>query len=157
MKKEITTQEALYKASALCSTTEYCSTEIRQKLLKWGVSENDSESIIQKLTDDGYINEERYCLAFIHDKLNYNKWGRRKIHEALRQKRIASSLIRETLGQIDPDLYQQILKKILDSKNKEIKADNAYERNGKLMRFALSRGFESEYISRLLPDIYDEE
>ncbi|MDE7377768.1 MAG: RecX family transcriptional regulator [Paraprevotella sp.] len=157
MKKEITTQEALYKASALCSATEYCSTEIRQKLLKWGISENDCESIIQKLTDEDYINEERYCLAFIHDKLHYNKWGRRKIHEALRQKRIAGSLISETLGQIDPDLYQQILKKILDSKNKEIKTDSTYERNGKLIRFALSRGFESEYISRLLPDIYDEE
>lgn len=155
--KEITAQEAMYKASALCSTTEYCPADIQQKLLKWGVPENTGKEIVCKLIEEDFINEERYCRAFIHDKLNYNKWGRRKIQEALRLKRIAGSIVSTTLQEIDSEHYEQILKNLLTAKNKEIKAESAYERNGKLMRFAMGRGFEADCISRLLPECHEEQ
>jgi recX family len=155
--KKITAQEAMYKASALCSTTEYCPADIQQRLQKWGVPEDTGRDIVRKLMDEDFINEERYCRAFIHDKLNYNKWGRRKIQEALRLKRIAGSIVSTSLQEIDSEHYEQILKNLLTAKNKEIKAESTYERNGKLMRFAMGRGFEAECISRLLPECYDEQ
>ncbi|MCM1108963.1 MAG: RecX family transcriptional regulator [Clostridium sp.] len=150
--KETNTQDAFNKAAALCSASECCPMDIRQKLRKWGLDEQECDTILNQLIDDGFINEERYCRAFVHDKFHYNKWGRRKIQEALRIKHLPMQAIADALQQIPVEQYEETLKKLLTAKNKEIKAGTAYERNGKLMRFALERGFETAYISRFLPE-----
>ena len=45
-----------------------------------------------------------------------------------------------------------ILTHILASKQRSVKGKNAYERQAKLIRFALSRGFEMSLIHQCLPD-----
>lgn len=144
--KEITEKEALNKAAAYCSSAERCQSEIESKLANWGVDDSLKEIIIDKLRKEKYFNENRYCLSFINDKLRFNKWGKLKIGQALRQKGIASSLIKETLEQTDPTVYNEILVSLINSKRKITKATNKYELNGKLIRFALSRGFELSEI-----------
>ena len=46
------------------------------------------------------------------------------------------------LNEIDEEEYLSILRDLLASKRKSIHAKDDYELNGKLMRFAVSRGFE---------------
>ena len=77
----------LSKAMNLCSKREYCCHDIREKLLTWGISKNDSERIISVLTSERFIDEARYANAFVKDKFKYNKWGKVKIaaHLKIRQ------------------------------------------------------------------------
>ena len=49
-------------------------------------------------------------------------------------------------NEIDEEEYLSILDSLLTAKRKSIHAENEYELNGKLMRFALSRGFEMKDI-----------
>ena len=54
------------------------------------------------------------------------------------------------LNNIDEEEYLGILRKLLDAKRKSVRAATPYEQNGKLVRFALSRGFEMKDIRRCM-------
>ena len=77
--------EALYQSmTALCARREYCCADIAEKLRKKGASTEETEVLIDRLIDEGYINEGRYARAFVHDKILYNGWGRVKVKQQLR-------------------------------------------------------------------------
>ncbi len=141
---------ALSKAMALCSKREYCREDIRLKLNDWGLGDNESGEILATLVSEKFIDEKRYTRAFARDKFNYNKWGKIKISALLRMKRIPSETISEALASIDQDLYLQTLKDLISSHRKHVRAKNQFEMNGKLLRFALSKGFESSLVYDIL-------
>lgn len=155
--KELSEKEALQKAAGYCSQSEHCVSEVQSKLAGWGVSVEASERIIDYLQKERYIDEERYCRSFVSDKLKYNKWGRLKIMQGLRMKSIPSNLCAEALDAIDPEVYLSVLTSILQAKRPGIKARNEYELNGKLMRFALGRGFEMDVVRDCLRLADDED
>lgn len=155
--KELSESEALYKAAAYCSSSEHCLSEVSQKLAEWKIGKDAMERILQYLIKEKYIDENRYCRCFVNDKFKYNKWGKNKIAQALWQKRIAQNTIDHWLGQIENEEYSNLLKELIANKKKSTKAQNEYELNGKLIRFALSRGFEMEIIRKCLDTLDDEE
>lgn len=146
--KTFTEEEALKRAAASCSSRELCRADVEDKLLKWNMSHEATERILDRLEADNFLNEERYCRAFINDKLRFAKWGKQKIAGALRLKQISNKLIWEFFEQIDQEEYLTILRDIIASKRKSIHAESEYELNAKLIRFALSRGFELKDIYR---------
>ena len=79
MQKQLSPEEALHRAAALCSAGEQCIFDIREKLLRWGIAPNDSKEIIEKLIQGKFIDEERYCKSFVNDNFRFNKWGKVKI------------------------------------------------------------------------------
>lgn len=153
--KNITEAEALSKAAAYCSTTEHCRSEIYDKLHRWGMSGSAINRILQHLEDEKYIDEERFCRAFIRDKYRLAKWGKVKISQALQHKKIPYSAFRSLLDEVDEEEYLSILSNLLADKRRSTKADNQYQLDGKLIRFALSRGFEMKDIRRCM-DVSDE-
>ncbi|MBQ3826569.1 MAG: RecX family transcriptional regulator, partial [Prevotella sp.] len=92
------------------------------------------------------------CRSFVKDKIRYNKWGERKISQALYMKQIPQELRRKVLADVDDNDYLSVLRPLLKNKGKTIKTDNRYERNGKLIRFALSRGFTMNLIRQCVDD-----
>lgn len=148
--KTLSQQEALHKAAAYCSLSEHCCSEVEQKLIGWGIEKESIQPILRHLAQEGFIDENRYCHCFISDKLRQNKWGRNKITQSLLQKKIPEAIIRNQLEQIEQEEYTSILKDLLDSKRKSVKAHNDYEFKGKLIRFALSKGFEANEIYKLI-------
>ncbi|WP_294593121.1 regulatory protein RecX [uncultured Bacteroides sp.] len=152
---EITETEALNRVAAYCSTAEHCRAEIAEKLQRWGIAYDAIERILDRLEQDKYIDEERFCRAFINDKYRFAKWGKVKIKQALQLKKIPSVTYHSFLNEIDEEEYLSILRDLLNSKRKSVRAENEYELNGKLMRFAFSRGFEMKDIRRCI-DLSDE-
>ncbi len=148
--KELTEKDALYKAEAYCSVAEHCLSEVSEKLERWGVLPEVKARILQKLIAEKYIDETRYCRSFIHDKLEHNKWGRNKIAQALRLKGISRDVWEPLLTAVDKEECCQTLRSLLAAKRKTIKAQSEYEMNGKLIRFALSRGYGMDEIRQSL-------
>jgi regulatory protein len=146
---------ALNKAMAQCSLREFCSDDIRNKLLLWGVGHDDSEKIISILIKENFINESRYATAFVKDKFNYNKWGKVKIAAHLRTKHIPSDIIKSALDSIDNVLYTKLLKELIARHRRSVKAKNQYDLKAKLLRYGLSKGFESSLLYDLLNDPED--
>ena len=161
MKKEMTEQEAYLQLAALCAQAEHCQQEMRDKMKRWEIDETVQNRIISRLVKERYIDDERYARAFVKDKIRYNKWGRRKVQQALWQKRIDDDIQRRVLDEIDEKEYLDVLRPLLKQKRKTIKAQSDYELNQKLMRFALSRGFSFDIIRQCIdveeePDFIDE-
>jgi|WetSurMetagenome_2_1015567.scaffolds.fasta_scaffold07571_1 regulatory protein len=144
--KEISEKDALFRLSALCSSAEHCSYEMIQKMQTWGLSEEVQDRIMRKLTEEKFIDDERFCRFFVKDKIRYSKWGRRKIEQALWAKRIPTSIQQDVLDNVEKEEYLNILRPLLKKKRKSTKAANDYELNGKLIRFALSKGFGMDII-----------
>ena len=64
----------------------------------------------------------------------------------LRMLELDSSDINEGLDAIPEEEYQEVLQHVLEQKNKQLKDSDPYIRKGKLVRHALSRGFETHLI-----------
>jgi len=150
MKKEMNEQEAYLQLAALCAQAEHCEQEMRDKMKRWELDEMVQNHVINRLTEERYIDNERYARAFVKDKIRYNKWGRRKVQQALWMKRIDTDIQQRVLDEIDEKEYLDVLRPLLKQKRKSIKAENDYELNQKLVRFALSRGFTFDIIRQCL-------
>lgn len=153
MSKKELYNAALKKAMSLCAGREMCLYDIRQKLASWGVEEDDTGKILAHLTKEKFIDEERYATAFVTDKFRHNKWGKIKSGSALRSKKIPGETIRKALDSIDDTTYVDVLKSLIANQRRKVRAKNEYDLKGKLLRFGLSKGFESH----LLYDMLNEE
>ena len=156
MKKEMTEQEAYLQLAALCAQAEHCEQEMRDKMRRWELDETVQNRIVDRLIKERYVDDERYARAFVKDKIRYNKWGRRKVQQALWMKRIDADIQQRVLDEIDEKEYVDILRPLLKQKRKTTKAENDYELNRKLVRFALSRGFDFSIIRQCM-DVEEEE
>ena len=150
MTKEKTEQEAYLQLAAACAQAEHCEQEMRDKMKRWGLAPEAQNRVVARLTKERYIDNERYARAFVKDKVRYNKWGRRKVQQALWMKRIDDDIQQRVLDEIDDEEYLKVLVPLLKQKRKSIKAANDYELNQKLVRFALSRGFDYGIIRQCL-------
>jgi len=150
MKKEMTEQEAYLQLAALCAQAEHCRQEMLDKMKRWGLDEGVKDRIISRLVKERFVNDERYARAFVKDKVRYNKWGRRKIQQALWMKRIDEHIQQQVLDEIEEREYLDVLRPLLKQKRKSVKAQNDYELNQKLIRFALGRGFTFDVIRQCI-------
>lgn len=147
---EMTEKTALEKLAAWCSSSEHCESEAIDKLMKWGVDPDARHRIVEFLKKNRFLDEARYSLAFVNDKFRFQKWGRKKIAEALWMKKVDKKTIEIALASIDPDAYTETLKSILKSKDRSLHEKDEYSRKSKLYRYAMSRGFESGMINQFI-------
>lgn len=147
--KPISPAEALNKAAAYCTLCERCISEVSKKLTTWGVPPAEQQRIIDRLQDEGFINEERYCRAFVNDKLRFNRWGRVKIRAALYEKQLPREYIAQAIEEIDEEEYMQTLHDLVATKQRELKNED-FATKQKIIRFAASRGFEPAKILQIV-------
>lgn len=150
-----TENEAYLTLAALCAQAEHCQWEMLEKMRRWELSDEAQARVMERLVKERYVDDERYARAFVKDKIHYNKWGRRKVEQALWQKHIDDDIRQRVLDEVDDDEYLSILRPLLQQKRKSTKAQSDYELNQKLIRFALGRGFTFDII-RLCIETGDE-
>lgn len=148
----ITEDIALNKLASYCVSAERCKSDLIDKLKRWELPVDAIERVIAKLEKEKFIDEERFCRAFVKDKFRFAKWGKKKIAQALYYKNISQSISYKYLDEINQEEYIELLTDLLNAKRKTIRAKDAFELNGKLIRFALSRGFEFEDIKLCIAD-----
>ena len=157
--KQKTESDAYLTLAALCAQAEHCQYEMLEKMRRWELPEEEQARVMQRLVSERYVDDERYARAFVKDKVRYNKWGRRKVEQALWQKHIDEDIRQRVLDEVDDDEYLSVLKPLLQQKRRTTKASSDYELNQKLVRFAISRGFTYDIIRKCLDidDVPDED
>ncbi len=145
----------LSKLQALCVKREYCRYDITQKAQKLLKDEPNPEEKLQAMVDslveDGFVSDLRYSSAYAREKASISGWGPLKIRTALLSKRIERSVIDEALGEVDDDRAQEKLRKVLQNKWRSL---SEYPQGKlKLIRFALSRGYDYDSVRPVVEDI----
>ena len=138
VKTDLSKAEWLSKAEAYCARAEHCAADVRRKLYEWGTPADFFDFIEQKLYENDFLNDARFCRAYVHDKVEYQKWGRLKILAGLRAMQLPESEIDEALKNIDEFVYLYSLRYLI----KQRKNDS----EDKLLRFLSQRGFTYEEI-----------
>lgn len=138
--RELSKREWLDKAEAYCARSEHCAADVRRKLYEWQTPAEIIDFIEQNLYANDFLNDARFCHAYVHDKVAYQSWGRLKIQAGLRALDLPESEIRKSLDEIDENQYQSNLKALI----KQRKSDSP----DKLLRFLAQRGFTYDEIQR---------
>ena len=146
-------QQALLRLTTLCMRGEHCQQEMVDKMKRWQLPDEAIARNMQFLVEKKFVDDSRFVRAFIRDKLTYNKWGRRKIEQALWQKRIPRTLSDPVFAEIEGTQYEETLLPLLRAKWPSVKARSDYERSQKLIRFALGRGYDYDVVRRCMEQL----
>lgn len=143
-KPSYSTEELRLKAEAYCARSEHCADEVQKKITDWGGDTATVEAIIGVLYENNYLNDERYCRAYVHDKLLYQHWGKVKIRTMLYMHNLPKECISAAIENIDETEYNRILREVLKQKKNASREQQ--------IRFLLQRGFEYRDILGVLDE-----
>ena len=141
-RKPKTAQQALQSLMRLCARSEKSSGDALRLMQQWQVPQSERQGVLDKLLKDRFIDDGRYAEAYVREKSRLSGWGARKIAMQLRQKSVNQSVIAEALKQLDSDAELPRLVEKLRRKARTTKYSSDYELRGKLLRYALSLGFD---------------
>jgi regulatory protein len=148
--KSLTPQQALLKAAAFCAYQERCYQEVEAKLSEWGIFGTDAGELMIKLSEQNYLNEERFAKAFAGGKFRTKKWGRNKIRLALKQKKISDYCINIGMKEIDETAYSAILTELATQKLASFSGSNPLIQKNKTAQWLMAKGFEADLIWDIL-------
>ena len=143
-------EKQVYDAlSAQCARREYCLSDIRRKALeRLEFDAAAADAVVASLVADGYVDDRRYAAAFARDKSSLSGWGPVKIRSALLARGVDRAVVLEALEEIDPERASTRLEKVLETKWRTLRDDP--QGRLKLIRFALSRGYDYDPIRPLV-------
>lgn len=145
-------KKVLSSLQAQCSKREYCSRDIRAKALKALDSDAAAaEEVVAALLGESYVDDLRYAGAFAREKARLQGWGPLKISAALSAKGIPGEIIREAIMSIEPEEAYAKMESVLKAKYRSIEGEP--DAKLRLIRFALSRGYEYNRIKKVIDEI----
>ena len=137
-----------------CKYQERCHMEVRNKLYELGCTTNEVEQQLTRLIEANAVNEERFARAFAGGKFRMSKWGREKINQELKRRRISDYCIRKGLSEIDDEAYETTLRKLAERKAKEVQGDRSeLSRKSKLYRYLVQKGYERDIVLDLIKEL----
>ena len=144
--KTKTAEQALNALMRLCSKAEKSSGDALRLMYRWGVPIAERQGVLDKLVEMRFIDDARYAEAYTREKSQLAGWGARKIAQNLYQKGLSKDIVAKTLAMLESDDQRAMLEKRLQRKLPTIKATTDYERRGKLLRYALSLGYDYDMV-----------
>ena len=141
-----------------------CEKEIKEYLEKKNIDDKLIYDTINKLKNNGYINDKLYVKSFISDKIRLNKEGINKIRNELIKLDIDKNIIEDELSKVDISDINCNLERLID---KRINSNKSYAGDVlkiRLLNEFINKGYEREEILDILNkkdldnnDIYEKE
>ena len=140
---------SLGRLQKLCSKTEYCRADVYRKALKDLEGDAAAASrVVAALVEERYVDDARYAAAFAREKARLQGWGPVKIRFQLRGKGISEADIAAALEEVDASAAEGRLERLLATKARSLEGDP--QARLKLIKFALTRGYEYEQVEAAL-------
>lgn len=148
--------EAKAKLEALCAYQERCSSELEKKLYDWGIDRENQSRLLSHLISNNFLSEERFAEAFVSGKINIKRWGKIKIRQHLKSKKISDYSIKKAMSTIDDEVYFKNLRTLAEKKVLSLVKEKAsYSKKAKIYRFLSSKGYETEFIREVVDPLME--
>jgi regulatory protein len=148
MKTEFSNSQIKERLMRYCDKAERCQQDVLKRAMQLGLKYNEASEYLSQLIAEGFVSEQRFASAYVHDKFTFNRWGARKIESALKLKGVSEMNIRAALRQIPKEDETETILELIKKKELQIKGLQLYQKKVKIFRFLLSKGFDSESIER---------
>ena len=136
-----------------CKYQERCHAEVRNKLYELGFTSGEVERQIAELIGADVLNEERFAIAFAGGKFRMKQWGREKIRQELKIRKISDYCIKKALKEINGDDYDKTLNKLIYKKLVELKSEkNNFTKKSKVYRYLVQKGYERDIVVNLIKE-----
>ncbi|HCS19361.1 MAG TPA: RecX family transcriptional regulator [Bacteroidetes bacterium] len=147
-------KDAYIKLMKYCAYQERCHAEVEQKLASLGLYGEEAGEVIVELSREGFLDEERFTRAFVRGKFRFKKWGRRKIANELRQKKISDYCLKRGFEELDEDEYLATLRELGQNYCQNISGTgNIWAKRKKTGSYLLQKGYEPELVNALLKEL----
>ena len=147
--KQLKTSQDKFAAAILhyCKYQERCHMEARNKLYELGCRPGEAEQLLTSLIESGVLNEERFARAYAGGKFRMMQWGREKIKQQLKLRKISDYCIKKAMKEIDETNYTKTLYKLTVKKISELKREKSpVKRKSKLYRYLVQKGYERDLV-----------
>jgi regulatory protein len=131
-----------------CAYQERCHQEVKTKLRQLGAFRNDSDAVISHLIQNDYLNETRFAMLYVRSKFSIKKWGKKRIVNELKQRKITSYNIDKALAQISEEDYRLTFDTLAEKRWDQLKKNKEplEQRKKKWINYLQYRGWESHLI-----------
>lgn len=137
-----------------CSYQERSHSEARNKLYELGCSTSEVEEYIAELIEKGTLNEERFAKAYARGKFILKQWGKQKIIQQLKLKKISAYCIKKALSEIDETAYKKTAKKLSDKKWDELRKERSpVSRKSNLYKYMVQKGYETGMVNNIINEL----
>ena len=148
--KYISKEEGVAKLQKYCAYQDRCHQEVRTKLINLGIYGDILEEIIAELIAENFLNEERFARSFARGKFRMRHWGKIRIKNELKFRKVSDYCIRKAMTEIEDNDYFETVKRVIQKKAKTIKDNNPFTAKNKIAKYAIGRGFESEIVWEII-------
>jgi regulatory protein len=146
MKPISSIKEAIQKIEYYCSYQERCHEEVNSKLISMKMNSDEIDEIMVHLINNNFLNEERFACSFARGKHRIKHWGKIRIVNELKFKKIAQTLITIALKEITPEEYNTTFHTLAEKHWESIRESNTVKKRKKFCDYLLRRGYESNLI-----------
>ena len=139
-----------------CRYQERCHSEVKTKLYELGCTKITEDEYMLMLLQMDLLNEERFARSFARGKFNLLKWGKVKIKQQLKFRKISDYLINKALTEIDSVRYEHIIRQLAERKLHELRNEKALQsKKLKLFRYLIQKGFERDIVSSIVSEFVE--
>ncbi|SEF50179.1 regulatory protein RecX [Flavobacterium urumqiense] len=146
MKEVYSIKEAVNKIEHFCAYQERCHEEVVQKLRSMKMDSEEIDTIMVHLISDNFLNEERFACSFARGKHRIKHWGKIRIVNELKSKKITQTLINIALREISPEEYATTFHTLAERNWEFLRETNLMKKRKKFCDYMLRRGFESNMV-----------
>lgn len=148
MRNTQTLNELKIRLERYCAYQERCHQEVQTKLRQLGAFRNDSDAVISHLIQNDYLNETRFAMLYVRSKFSIKKWGKKRIVNELKQRKITSYNIDKALAQITEEDYRLTFDTLAEKRWDQLKGNKEPlpQRKKKWINYLQYRGWESHLI-----------
>ena len=145
------------KTYAYCNKAERCHSEVKNKLFLWKIPASLHDGILADLIIENLLNEERFAFAYAHDHHVFRKWGKEKIRQGLKRKKVSEALISLALRGVEDKDEKANLRTCAVQKLNKLMNDSPLKKRAKLTRYLYGKGFDVEDIQQVVNQLLREE
>ncbi len=156
-KKYLDQAMALQKLQRFCAYQERSHEEVRSKLIELGVYGERLDNVIVSLIEDNFLNEERFAQIYARGKFNIKRWGKVRIKQELKMRKISDYCIKKAMLEIHDDDYNRVIREIIVKKANLLNESDKYVLRQKLFLYAMQKGYEIELINTALNEFFNKE
>jgi regulatory protein len=153
MKDVFSIKDAIQKIEHFCAYQERCHEEVVQKLRNMKMEWEEIDTIMVHLITDNFLNEERFACSFARGRHRIKHWGKIRIVNELKSKKITQTLITIALKEISPEEYAATFHTLAERHWESIQETNRLKKRKKFCDYLLRRGFESNLVYDKLKEL----
>lgn len=141
-----TLKTAIPKIEHYCAYQERCHEEVVQKLWSMKMDSDEIDTIVVHLISSNFLNESRFACSFARGKHRIKFWGKIRIVNELKFRKITQYNINLALKEITAEEYTATFDSISQRQWETIRETNRLKKRKKFCDYLLRKGYESNLV-----------